>query len=208
MRLLVGLGNPGPDYAHHRHNLGFMAVDAIARRHALGWPRARFHGRLREGTMGAVRVATLEPETYMNDSGRAVAAALRFYKLDLDRVVVIHDEIDLDPGRVKVKFDGGPGGHNGLRSLDAHVGPGYWRVRVGVGHPGHRDLVERYVLHDFSREERALIDRIVEAIAEALPLLLAGRDNAFMSKVDVLVHPRPAKPPRVGGNGADQPPAA
>ncbi len=195
MRLLVGLGNPGPDYARHRHNVGFMAADAIARRHGLGPSRKHFHGRACEGVIGGEKVTVLKPETYMNDSGRAVAAAMGFYKLDPGQVIVVHDEIDLDPGRLKVKLDGGAGGHNGLRSIDAHVGPDYWRVRVGVGHPGHSDLVERFVLHDFSREELALMDKMVEAIAEGLPLLLEGRDSAFMSKVDVLVHPRPPKAP-------------
>ena len=193
MRLLVGLGNPGPDYARHRHNVGFMAADAIARRHGLGASRARFHGRAREGVIGGEKLTVLKPETYMNDSGRAVAAAMGFYKLDPGQVIVVHDEIDLDPGRLKVKLDGGAGGHNGLRSIDAHVGLDYWRVRVGVGHPGHSDLVERFVLHDFAQEEYALMETMVEAVAEALPLLLEGRDSAFMSKVDLIVRPRPPK---------------
>ncbi len=195
MRLLVGLGNPGPAYAGHRHNIGFMAVDEIVRRHGLKTPRRRFHGRTFEGEIAGERVVALRPETYMNESGLSVGAALRFYKLAPGSVIALHDEIDLKPGKMRVKLDGGAS-HNGLRSIDAHIGSDYWRVRLGVGHPGHRDLVRGYVLHDFGKDERALAARLVEAVAEAIPLLLGGRDDAFMSKVVLLVNPPQPKASR------------
>lgn len=194
MLLLVGLGNPGPGHAGNRHNLGFMAVDRIRRRHGFAPARARFHGRAAEGEIAGTRVLALKPETYMNDSGRAVAAAMQFYKIPPERILVIHDEVDLVPGKVRVKRGGGAGGHNGLRSIDAHIGPDYWRVRLGVGHPGHRDLVRRYLLRDFAKEEEPFVEALVEAVSEAFPLLVAGNENAFMSKVDVTLHPPPKRP--------------
>ena len=205
MLLLVGLGNPGPGHAGNRHNLGFMAVDEIVRRHRFGTPRARFHGLVAEGEVDGHRVIALEPATYMNDSGRAVAAATHFYKLTPEQVVVIHDEVDLPPGRLKVKRGGGAGGHNGLRSIDAHLGNDYWRVRMGVGHPGIKDLVKHFVLHDFAREERPLIEKHVQAVAEAFPLLAAGDANGFMSKVDLAM--KPPRPPRPRPDDAGMPPA-
>lgn len=194
MLLLVGLGNPGPDYAGHRHNLGFMAVDRIAVRYGFPPWRRRFHGRAAEGEVAGRRILALKPETYMNDSGRAVAAAMQFYRLAPDQVVVIHDEVDLAPGRIRVKRGGGAGGHNGLRSIDAHIGNDYWRVRLGVGHPGHRDLVRRYLLHDFAKDELPFVEALLDAVAEAFPLLVSRDENAFMSKVDVTLHPRPRRP--------------
>jgi PTH1 family peptidyl-tRNA hydrolase len=198
--LLVGLGNPGPRYAGNRHNLGYIAVEAIARRHGLGAPRARFHGLIREGEIAGERLVVLKPETYMNDSGRAVGEAMRFYKLAPEQVVVFYDEIELVPGKVRVKRGGGSAGHNGIRSLDAHIGPDYWRVRLGVGHPGVPELVHQYVLHDFSKDERPLFEKLIDAVAEAAPLLIsalpAGKDaNDFMNKVNVAISPpRPKKP--------------
>ncbi len=194
MLLLVGLGNPGPGHAGNRHNLGFMAVDRIARRHGFAAWRTRFHGRTAGGGIAGTRILALKPETWMNDSGRAVAAAMQFHKITPERVVVIHDEVDLDPGKVRVKRGGGAGGHNGLRSIDAHIGPDYRRVRLGVGHPGHRDLVRRYLLHDFAKEELPFVDTLLDAVTEAFPLLVAGNENAFMSKVDVTLHPPPKRP--------------
>jgi PTH1 family peptidyl-tRNA hydrolase len=196
MLLLVGLGNPGPGYAGHRHNLGFMALDRVARRYGFAPWRARFHGRTAEGEIAGERILALKPETYMNDSGRAVAGAMQFYKLAPEAVVVVHDEVDLVPGKVRVKRGGGAGGHNGLRSIDAHIGSEYRRVRLGVGHPGHRDLVRHYLLHDFAKEELPFVDALLDAVTESMPLLVAGNDNAFMSKVDVTLHPPPPKPPR------------
>ena len=196
MRLLVGLGNPGPRYARNRHNIGFMAVDEIVDRYGFGPWRARFQGRAAEGRVGGEKLLALEPHTYMNESGRAVGEALRFYKLEPEQAVVLHDEIDLKPGKVKVKRGGSPGGHNGLRSIDAHVGRDYWRVRLGVGHPGDKDLVHGHVLHDFAKADEDWLAKLLEAVAVELPVLLAGDERAFMSKVNqVLVPPRP-KPPR------------
>jgi peptidyl-tRNA hydrolase, PTH1 family len=201
LRLIVGLGNPGPGYAGHRHNIGFMAADAIHRRHGLGAWRNRFHGLAAEGEIGGQKIVLLKPETYMNDSGRAAAAAVQFYKLAPEAVIVIHDEIDLVPGKVRVKQGGGAGGHNGLRSLDAHLGPMYWRVRLGVGHPGAPELVRRYVLQNFDKEEQPMVATLVEATAEALPLLLAGNDNGFMNKVTLAVSPPKPRPKRDNGEG-------
>jgi PTH1 family peptidyl-tRNA hydrolase len=201
LRLLVGLGNPGRGHAHNRHNIGFLAADEIHRRYRLGPWRARFQGLASEGEIGPERVVVLKPETYMNESGRAVAAAARFYKLEPPTIVVIHDEVDLEPGRLRVKQGGGAGGHNGLRSIDAHLGADYWRVRIGVGHPGQADLVRPYVLQDFAKDERPLMSKVVVAAVEALPLLLAGDANGFMNKVVVAVAPpKPkAKPEDKGG---------
>ncbi|MEX0697010.1 MAG: aminoacyl-tRNA hydrolase [Dongiaceae bacterium] len=202
MLLLVGLGNPGPGHAGNRHNIGFMAVDEIVRRHGFGPARVRFHGMVADGAIAGEKTVALKPQTYMNDSGRAVAAAAHFYKLPPDRVLVIHDEVDLAPGRLRVKQGGGAGGHNGVRSVDAHIGPDYRRIRLGVGHPGHSELVRGYVLHDFAKEELPLLRRLIEAVAEALPLLVAGDENRFMSKVTVLTAPPKAKPdPDAGTDG-------
>jgi len=198
MRLVVGLGNPGPDYAGNRHNIGFMAVDEIVHRHGLRSVRARFHGLAAEGTIGADKVVALKPQTYMNESGRSVAAAVQFYKLAPEQVIVIYDEIDLPLGKVRVKRGGGTGGHNGIRSIDAHIGPEFWRVRLGVGHPGHKDLVHRHVLNDFAKAEREDAAKMVDAVAEALPILLGGDENGFMNKVAVTLNPPRPKPPRRG----------
>ena len=183
MHLLVGLGNPGPRHAGNRHNIGFMAVDEIVRRHSFGPWRARFQGQLAEGRIGPHKVLALKPETYMNESGQAVGAALRFYKLDSAAVTVLYDEIDLREGKIKVKLDGGNAGHNGLRSIDAHIGKEYWRVRLGVGHPGDKDLVHAHVLRDFAKAEHAWLEPLLDAVAEEIPRLLDGDDAGFMSRV-------------------------
>jgi PTH1 family peptidyl-tRNA hydrolase len=196
MRLLVGLGNPGPGYAGHRHNIGAMAADAIHRRHGFGPWKARFHGYAVEGMVDGVRVLALKPATYMNRSGEAVQAALQFYKLAPEDVVVIYDEIDLKPGQIRVKKGGGSAGHNGIRSIDAHVGPEFWRVRLGVGHPGAPELVHRYVLQDFAKAERPWLEKMLDAVAEAFPLLAQGGDSRFVNKVLVLTQPPRPKPPR------------
>jgi peptidyl-tRNA hydrolase, PTH1 family len=197
MLLLVGLGNPGPGHAGDRHNIGFMAVDEIVRRHSFGPYRRRFQGQAAEGAIAAEKVIALKPETYMNRSGESVGAAAHFYKLPPERVVVIHDEIDLAPAKIRVKRGGGAAGHNGIRSIDDHLGPDYWRVRLGVGHPGHRDLVRSAVLNPFSREERPLMAKLIEAVGEAMPLLVAGLAtedvNRFLSKVNVAVNPPPPR---------------
>jgi PTH1 family peptidyl-tRNA hydrolase len=194
MLLLVGLGNPGPRYAGNRHNIGFMAVDEIVRRHGFGPWRSRFQGRVSEGRLGGDKLLALEPETYMNESGRSVGEALRFYKLAPGALLVFHDDLDLRLGKVKVKLGGGAGGHNGLRSIDAHIGQDYRRVRLGIGHPGHRDLVHPYVLKDFSKDEAKTVDKLIDAVAGELPKLIAGDEGAFMSRVAHLMAPPQPKP--------------
>ena len=196
MRLLVGLGNPGPGYAGHRHNIGAMAADAIHRRHGFGPWKARFHGYAAEGMVDGVKVLALKPTTYMNRSGEAVQAALQFYKLAPEDVVVIYDEIDLKPGQIRVKKGGGAAGHNGIHSIDAHIGPEFWRIRLGVGHPGAPELVHRYVLQDFAKAERPWLEKLLEAVAEAFPLMATGDDSRFVNKVLVLTQPPKPKPPR------------
>jgi PTH1 family peptidyl-tRNA hydrolase len=196
LRLVVGLGNPGRSYAFNRHNVGFLAADTIVRRHGFGPWRSRLHGVASEGELAGGKLLVFKPETYMNESGRAVEAAAQFYKIPLEHIFVIHDEIDLVPGKVRVKQGGGAAGHNGLRSIDAHLGPDYWRVRLGIGHPGIPELVKPYVLQDFTKDEQPVISTMIEAVVQALPLLLAGDANGFMSKVDVAVNPPRPKPPR------------
>lgn len=184
MRLLVGLGNPGARYARNRHNVGFMAVDAIARRFGVTGFRNRFKGELAEAPIAGERVLLLKPQTFMNASGEAVADAARFFKIPLEDVIAIHDEIDLRPGKLRVKRGGGSAGHNGLRSIDAMLGPDYWRVRIGVGHPGIKELVQPYVLQNFTEDERTgWVEPLLAAIAETIPLLVSGAPDAFMSEV-------------------------
>ena len=184
MRLVVGLGNPGARYARNRHNIGFMAVDAIARRHGLPSFRARFKGELAEGQLAGERVMLLKPQTFMNASGESVAEASRFFKIPPAEIVVIHDEIDLRPGKLRVKFGGGNAGHNGLRSIDALIGPDFWRVRIGVGHPGIKELVQPHVLQNFSNEEVSLwVVPLLGAVSETIELLVTGVPDAFMSEV-------------------------
>ena len=198
MLLLVGLGNPGRDYAGNRHNIGFMAVDEIVRRYGLSAPksRSRPHGMFSEGRIDGERVIVLKPLTYMNLSGQAVGAAVRYFKLEPGNVFVFHDEIDLAAGKVRAKRGGGNAGHNGLRSIDAHIGPDYWRVRLGIGHPGDRNRVRGHVLKDFSKADRPWVTKMVEAVADAVPLLLAGKQADFMTRVALLTQPpKPKRPP-------------
>ena len=183
MRLLVGLGNPGARYAGNRHNVGFMVVDRIARRHGVGPWRRRFHGVAAEGPIGAERALLLLPGTYMNDSGLAVAEAANFYKLEPASIIVVHDELDLTPGKVRVKIGGSTAGHNGLRSIEAHIGNDYKRVRIGIGHPGHKDLVYNYVLNDFAKSERPWVEALCDIIADNAELILKGGDATFQNKV-------------------------
>lgn len=183
MRLFVGLGNPGSSYARHRHNVGFMALDRIAERHGLGPWRKRFHGLVCEGPIGGRRVTLLKPQTYMNDSGRSVGDAQRYLKIATGSVSVFHDEIDLAPGKLKVKVGGGNAGHNGLRSISAHIGNEYGRVRIGVGHPGHKDLVQGYVLHDFAKSDLVWLQPLLDAIADASGRLAAGDEARFLTDV-------------------------
>jgi peptidyl-tRNA hydrolase, PTH1 family len=183
MLLIVGLGNPGSGYAGNRHNIGFMAVDAIAKRHGIGPWRRRFQGVSAEGPLSGERVLLLLPGTYMNESGRAVAEAVNFYKLGLPDIVVLHDEIDLAPGKVRIKTGGGSAGHNGLRSITSHVGNDYRRVRIGVGHPGAKELVHAYVLNDFAKSERDWVETLCGLIADNAGLLAKGEDASFQNKV-------------------------
>jgi PTH1 family peptidyl-tRNA hydrolase len=222
MILVVGLGNPGTEYARNRHNIGFMAADELVRRHSFGPWRTKFQGEMSEGSIAGTKVLMLKPMTYMNLSGQSVAAAARFLKVPVEDIVVIHDELDLAPGRLRVKRGGGAGGHNGLKSIDQHLGQNYRRIRLGIGHPGDKDRVAGYVLHDFAKAD-TWVEPLVEAVADALPLLLKGDEAGFMNRVAVLTAPpkqkkdkaesaakpapRPAEPvqpaPSPGGTLAD-----
>jgi PTH1 family peptidyl-tRNA hydrolase len=195
MLLLVGLGNPGARYAGNRHNIGFMAADLIVRRHGFSPWRKRFHGEAAEGTLDGEKVLVLKPQTFMNHSGQSVGEAMNFYKLPADDVVVLYDEIDLAPGKVKVKQGGGTAGHNGIRSIDAHIGPDFWRVRLGVGHPGDKARVHGYVLSDFAKAEEAWLEKLLHAVADAIPLMAKKQDGKFMTKVALLTQPPPEKKP-------------
>jgi len=183
MLLLVGLGNPGARYVGNRHNIGFLAVQEIAKRHGLGPWRRRFAGVACEGPLGGVRTLLLLPGTYMNESGRAVAEAAHFYKLSPADIAVFHDEIDLPPGKVRVKIGGGVAGHNGLRSISEHIGNDYRRVRIGVGHPGDKDMVQHYVLSDFAKSDRGWVDALIAIIGENAELIARGQDASFQNKV-------------------------
>ena len=183
MRLFVGLGNPGAKYQGHRHNIGFVVVDEIARRHGFAPWRRRFQGETAEGTLDGERVILLKPATYMNDSGMSVGEAANFFKLGLGDIIVFHDEIDLPPTRLRIKTGGGTAGHNGLRSIDAHLGNEFRRVRIGVGHPGVKELVHRHVLSDFAKAERPWVEAMVEAITTNAGMIATGKDASFQNKV-------------------------
>ena len=195
MLLLVGLGNPGNKYADNRHNIGFMAVDEIVRHHDFAVARKRFQGLLCEGKLGRQKVLALKPQTFMNESGRSVGEAARFYKLCPGQIVVIHDELDLAPGKLRVKRGGGLAGHNGLRSLAAHIGKDFRRIRLGVGHPGDKGKVLSHVLRDFAKADDAWLDPLLAAMAQAAPLLVRDdSDSAFASKVALILKPPTHKP--------------
>ena len=198
MLLFVGLGNPGERYAGNRHNIGFMAVDAIAKRHGIGPWRRRFQGVACEGPLGRERTLLLLPGTFMNESGRAVAEAAHFYKLDAGSVVVFHDEAELPPGKVRLKIGGGNAGHNGLRSISEHIGNDYRRVRLGVGHPGDKDMMESYVLQDFAKSERPWVEALCDIVADNAALLIEGKDSTFQNKVHLAMDAK-------GFGGADEP---
>ena len=183
MRLVVGLGNPGPSYAGNRHNIGFMAVDDLVRRHSFSGRRERFHGVTWEGSIKDEKIVLLCPLTYMNDSGRAVQAAAQFFKLQPNDVIVLHDELDLPLGRLRVKRGGGAGGHNGLRSIDNHLGPDFRRVRIGIVHPGHKDRVLGYVLGNYAKSENDDLAAMLGAISAEADWLAKGDDARFMSDV-------------------------
>jgi PTH1 family peptidyl-tRNA hydrolase len=183
MLLFVGLGNPGERYVGNRHNIGFMAVQAIAKRHDISPWRRKFQGVAVEGTIGAEKILLLLPGTFMNESGRAVQEAAKFYKLEAGNVVVFHDEAELTPGKVRLKLGGGNAGHNGLRSISEHIGNDYRRVRLGIGHPGNKDMMESYVLQDFAKDERPWVAALCEIVADNAALLVEGKDSTFQNKV-------------------------
>ena len=189
MQLWVGLGNPGPRYAMHRHNVGFMAVDVIADMHGFGPVQKKFQGWLQEGRIGGEKVLLLKPGTFMNESGRSVGEALRFYKLGMDALTVFHDELDLAPFKVKVKRGGGTAGHNGLRSIDQHLGPDFRRVRIGIGHPGHKDRVTGYVLGNYAKSEQDDLIAMLGAIGAEAEWLAKGDDARFMSDIALRMQP-------------------
>lgn len=195
MRLVVGLGNPGAGYARNRHNVGFMAADEFVRRHSFGPWRAKFQGDLAEGVVDGDKVLVLKPQTYMNLSGQSVAAAARFHKIEPGDIVVLHDEIDLPPAKVRVKKGGGAGGHNGIKSIDAHLGKDYWRVRIGVGHPGDKERVHGHVLSDFHKADEAWLVPLLDAVATTLPILLRDGDARFMNEITRLTAPQKPKKP-------------
>ena len=183
MQIWVGLGNPGAQYALNRHNVGFMAVDAIAEVHGFDPPKKRFQGWTQEGRIGSTKILLVKPATFMNESGRSIGEAMRFFKAEVGDVTVFHDELDIDPFRVKVKTGGGTAGHNGLRSTDAHIGNAFRRVRLGIGHPGHKDRVTGYVLGNYAKAEIDPLADMLGAVAAEGPLLAAGDDARFMNEV-------------------------
>jgi PTH1 family peptidyl-tRNA hydrolase len=197
MLLIAGLGNPGSQYARNRHNVGFMAADAIARRHSFSGFSKKFRGEIAEGTLAGEKVLLLKPMTFMNLSGDSVGEAMRFYKLAPSDIIVIHDELDLAPGKLKLKTGGGNGGHNGLKSIDAHCGKDYKRLRIGIGHPGHKDRVSPYVLGDFAKSDMEWLEPLLDAIADNAELLARGDDAGFLNKLALATGsaaPKPAKP--------------
>ena len=190
MRLLVGLGNPGEKHFNNRHNIGFMAADKIRETYDFSPYRRRFQGLISEGKIGNNSVRILKPTTFMNESGRSVGETIKFFKLSSDKVFVFYDDLDLVPGKCRIKLGGGAGGHNGLKSLDNQIGNEYWRVRLGIGHPGHKDRVLRYVLQDFAKKERnTWLTILLESLADNIELLIESNENTLMSKLALAVFP-------------------
>lgn len=183
MLIIAGLGNPGSKYAANRHNIGFMAADEIVRRHAFGPWKKRLKAEVSEGLLNGQRAIAIKPQTFMNESGQSVGEVLRFYKLEPENLVVIYDELDLQPGKLRIKTGGGHGGHNGIKSIDAHCGKDYRRMRLGIGHPGSKERVTGHVLGDFSKSDHDWLNPLLEAVAEHAPLLCEGNDANFMNKV-------------------------
>lgn len=215
MKLFTGLGNPGAKYAGNRHNIGFMAVDRIAADHGFGPWRRAFHGLVAEGRLGAEKVILLKPETFMNLSGQSVQAAMTFYKIAPADLVVFHDELDLAPGKLKVKDGGGHAGHNGLRSIHGHIGEAYGRVRLGIGHPGHKDAVAAYVLHDFAKADQGWLEPLLTGLSEGAAALAAGDAGRFQTTVALRTNPprsstspRPEPAARPSPEPAPTPPPA
>jgi PTH1 family peptidyl-tRNA hydrolase len=189
MKLLVGLGNPGAKYAQNRHNIGFMAMDRVAADHGFAGWRSKFQGLMCEGRIGSEKITLLKPETFMNLSGQSVGEAMRYLKLAPDDIIVFHDEIDLAPGKVRLKTGGGHAGHNGLRSIHGHIGPDYDRVRLGVGHPGHKDAVPGYVLRDFPKADADWLDDELRGISDGIAELIAGDGGKFLNAIALRVAP-------------------
>ena len=190
MRLLVGLGNPGEKHLNNRHNIGFMAADKIREKYGFSSYRRRFQGLISEGKIGNKSIRILKPTTFMNESGRSVGETVKFFKLSSDKVFVFYDDLDLVPGKCRIKFGGGAGGHNGLKSLDNQIGNEYWRIRLGIGHPGHKDRVLRYVLQDFAKKEQnAWLAILLESLADNIHLLIESNENTLMSKLALAVFP-------------------
>jgi len=210
MKLFIGLGNPGAKYAGNRHNIGYMAVDRIAAEHGFGPWRARFQGLVAEGSLGDEKVVLLKPETFMNLSGQSVGEAQRFFKLPPEDLVVFHDELDLAPGKLRVKQGGGHAGHNGLRSIHAHIGEAYGRVRLGIGHPGHKDAVAPYVLSNFAKADAGWLEDLLHGISDGAVLLAAGDGAGFLNAVALRTVPqRPASTERkLAGTATAVPPIA
>ncbi|WP_310618967.1 aminoacyl-tRNA hydrolase [Flexibacterium corallicola] len=196
MKLFIGLGNPGPKYERNRHNIGFMAADEIHRRHGSFSPwRSRFQALTSEGTLDGEKILLMKPTTFMNESGRAAGEAMRFYKISPEDVVVLYDELDLPAGRFRMKTGGGHGGHNGLRSLTAHISENYRRVRLGISHPGHKDRVHQWVLGDFPKVDHEWLEPLLEAVADNAALLAKGHDNQFANKVTLATRPQTQSKP-------------
>ncbi|TPM25061.1 aminoacyl-tRNA hydrolase [Mesorhizobium sp. B2-3-5] len=200
MLLFAGLGNPGAKYASNRHNVGFMAADAIARRHSFSPWSKKFQGLIAEGMLGGEKVILIKPQTFMNLSGQSVGEALRFYKLEPSALTVFYDEIDLAEGKLRIKTGGGAGGHNGIRSIDGHVGNTYRRVRIGVGHPGVKEMVQHHVLGDFAKADREWLEPLLDAIADNAAMIVKGDESGFMNKAALAVQGKaaaePEKPPQ------------
>ena len=183
MLVIAGLGNPGGKYAGHRHNIGFMAADEIVRRHSFGPWKTKHKAEISDGTIDGEKVLVVKPQTFMNESGQSIGEILRFYKVEPSDLVIIYDELDLNPGKLRIKTGGGHGGHNGIKSIDAHCGKAYRRMRLGIGHPGHKDRVTGHVLGDFAKADQEWLGPLLESIANHASLLIAGNDSTFMNKV-------------------------
>ena len=210
MLLIVGLGNPGSQYARNRHNVGFMAADAIVRRHSFSGFSKKFRAEIAEGTLAGEKALVIKPMTFMNLSGDSVGEAMRFYKLSPADIIVIHDELDLAPGKLKLKVGGGNGGHNGLKSIDAHCGKDYKRLRIGIGHPGHKDRVNPHVLGDFAKSDQDWLQPLLNAIADNAELMADGDDAGFLNKIALATGQAntAAKPARQPGKGPINTPPA
>ncbi|MBV6631830.1 MAG: aminoacyl-tRNA hydrolase [Alphaproteobacteria bacterium] len=205
MLIFAGLGNPGPKHAKQRHNIGFMAADAIASLHGFDAWRSQFRALTAQGRIGGKKVLLVKPQTFMNDSGAAIAGAMRFYKVDTDNLITCHDELDLAAGKLRMKRGGGHAGHNGLRSIDSHLGPHYYRLRLGIGHPGEKSRVLGHVLGDFAKSDQPWLVAMIGGIAQEFPRLVEGDHNGFTSRVAMIIHDatKPPAPPKEASKAAD-----